>query len=323
MDEEPQTIAELEFAIREFINEPRKRQLLRKRPSDWSQICSSLDAIGDTLLAIDAFPIGNGERHKGTLYLWIYGLLQACFLQQDAIGNLAEALQLEDSYKDYPELLKIRELRNDAVGHPTKRRHKPPYCYCSISRVSLSTSAFQMMIEDGDCRAEFRNVTLSAVVSDQKAYAQKLLASVLAKLQRELREHKEQFKMAPLTALFPETLGYAFEKVSQGIFESGPDSHGHAAFGLSWLESIERVLRTVQEALVEREFPLDAHSPIGYLYEQVDYPITKLRVFLEAKKTQGDTPIDDKTASIHEFFLRKKCEELRELAAEIDADYAS
>ena len=89
----------LERRIRDLINEPRKRRLLIKRGPLWHQLCASLDAIGDSQLAIAAYPAAPGSD-DGEVYLAIYGLLQACFLQQDAIHNLCEALDLDDSYKE-------------------------------------------------------------------------------------------------------------------------------------------------------------------------------------------------------------------------------
>lgn len=194
-------VPELEMRIRDFTNEPRKSQLLRAQKHVWQQLCASLDVIGDSQLAIDAFPTEGTREGPGLLYLSIYGLLQACFLQQDAIQHLCEALKLGDSYKDYPKLLLIRELRNDVVGHPTKRHPKPPHRYCSISRISLSPAGFKMLIEESDS-SEFSYVSMPEVIADQRTYVRELLSSILAKLETELAEHKEQFRMERLTIAF-------------------------------------------------------------------------------------------------------------------------
>lgn len=93
--------------------------------------------------------------------------------------------------------------------------------------------------------------------------------------------------------------------------------------GLWGLEHIRGVLTRVKEALAKREIELDAYSGIGYLYEEVQFPIDRLEAFLEAKKASKTTPIDDKTASIFVAFLRSKLDELREMAREVDHDYES
>ena len=320
MENERLDIPELEAGIRDLINEPRKSRLLRSRRYVWDQLCASLDVIGDSQLAIDAFPTAATTRNHGALYLSIYGLLQACFLQQDAIQHLCEALGLEDTYKDHPQLLIIREIRNDAVGHPTKRLPKPPHRYCSISRVSMSAAGFQMLVEEAET-SEFSYVSLPDVIADQRTYTRELLSSILAKLKRELEEHKERFKMEKLVDCFRSQRGYAFEKLSQGVYESGPEKAAHAGMGLWGLGHIRSVLASVQEALAKREIKLDTYSGIGYLYDEVNYPIDQLEAFLDAKKAGDQTPIDEKAASIFVFFLQKKLDELHEMAREIDDDY--
>jgi len=60
--------------LRLFINKPRiQYRLLKKRPL-WFQLCSSLDTIEDTELAIDSYLSSEFEK-DGELYLAIYGLL--------------------------------------------------------------------------------------------------------------------------------------------------------------------------------------------------------------------------------------------------------
>jgi len=49
------SISELEQDIRKFINSPRKQFHLLKDAEAWNRLCSSLDVIGDTELAIDAY----------------------------------------------------------------------------------------------------------------------------------------------------------------------------------------------------------------------------------------------------------------------------
>lgn len=129
--------------------------------------------------------------------------------------------------------------------------------------------------------------------------------------------------MELLADLFPQTLGYHFEKLNQGIYESGPEKAAHAGMGLGGLRNIRSVLTSVHEALTKRGYELDAHSGIGHLYEEVRYPIEKLQAFLEAKHANGTIPIDEEAALIFVFFLRAKVEELREIAREIDEEKAA
>src|SRR5436305_4919223 len=126
--------------------------------------------------------------------------------------------------------------------------------------------------------------------------------------------------MDTLVGLFPPTMGYDFEKLNQGIYESGPEKTAHAGMALGALRNVRGVLTRLHEALTKRGHELDPYSGIGYLYEEVRYPIAKLEAFLETKHANGIVPIDEEAASIFAFFIRAKLEELREIAGEIDAE---
>jgi len=115
----------------------------------WLQMCSCLDVLGDTSLAIDAF-LDFSERSKrngsGENYLRLYGLLQSLFVQQDAVKHLSECFDEKDDFlKDY-NLSNIRTIRNISVGHPTKRgekgKGKPKYGF--ITRMSLTHDTFEI-----------------------------------------------------------------------------------------------------------------------------------------------------------------------------------
>src|SRR5205823_10451654 len=89
--------------------------------------------------AISAYLSYPNEDDLGKLYLHAYGLLQALFVQQDALAHAAEAIGLEYQLPD--ELKPIRKIRNDAVGHPTKRGNKHPESF-GIIQISLCHESF-------------------------------------------------------------------------------------------------------------------------------------------------------------------------------------
>ena len=90
-------------------------------------LTAAMDVVSDTESAIVSYARANSE-HKGTLYLVIYGLLQAMYLQQDALRNMVHALEGSEVYKldTEPEAMWIRQIRNDSVGHPTKQGTTKP-----------------------------------------------------------------------------------------------------------------------------------------------------------------------------------------------------
>lgn len=90
------TVTNLEDRIREFINNGRKQSALLKDLTIWNKLCSSLDVIGDTQLAIQAHSQLKNIKGDGASYLIIYGTLQAMLLQQDALKHISDALNIKN-----------------------------------------------------------------------------------------------------------------------------------------------------------------------------------------------------------------------------------
>ena len=93
-------------------------------------MCGSLDAIGSAQLAVDAFKSHKNDTNNiGLKHLMAYGLLQSLYVQQDAVSNLCESIDVpkplnvqyrDDLQRNHPNLHKIRQLRNTGIGHPSR-----------------------------------------------------------------------------------------------------------------------------------------------------------------------------------------------------------
>jgi cellobiose phosphorylase len=110
------TIAELESKIRDRINRGRMQHELLGRSADWNKLCSALDVVGDTELALDAYLKHPEIKSTGLCYVHVYGALQLLQLQQDAVDHICRALRI--TAKNSPKLPHIRKIRNSSVGHP-------------------------------------------------------------------------------------------------------------------------------------------------------------------------------------------------------------
>src|SRR5207245_11561415 len=112
--------------IREFIQHPRRLDPLLNDPG-WNVLASAMDVVSDTESAITSYEHGDCAD-KGTLYLVLYGLLQAMYVQQDGLENLVRALERNEQYKieSEPEAELIRRVRHDTIGHPTKQGSLKP-----------------------------------------------------------------------------------------------------------------------------------------------------------------------------------------------------
>ena len=83
---------------------------------DWSKLCSSLDVIGDTAQAFDSYLKIDEPESLGEKYLNIYGVLQALFIQQDAVTHFSEMCNLR--VKNLRNVLNLPEMcfRKSAVS---------------------------------------------------------------------------------------------------------------------------------------------------------------------------------------------------------------
>lgn len=124
-------LREYETAFRDLVtfsnwgsNQSVKKTLRLNKDQDWSFICTALDVIGDTTLAIkNFFEYGlkgaTDGNDAGEKYLRLYGVLNSTYLQQEAIYSLCKFNNLADPQKVMEEIrkLKIFEIRNKIGAH--------------------------------------------------------------------------------------------------------------------------------------------------------------------------------------------------------------
>jgi hypothetical protein len=309
-------------AIRDFINNPRRQYRLLKNEPLWFQLCSSLDVIGDTQLAIDSYGAGEFGGSHGARYLAVYGLLQALFVQQHAVRDLCESLGIPQTIGNYPKLKDIAEIRNDSVGHPTKRDRRRPTSYHFMVRMTLRPEGFDLHSRYADGRFESTRVRTPDLIADQRRYVDAILDAVVRQLEDEDAAHKERFKMEKLAELFPPTLGYYFEKISAAA--AGDDS---PAMGAAGLQGVRAALQAFEEALLRRDLALDTYDCIKHTYKHpyggLEYPLAQLEGFFATLESGQQPSIDQQAAYIFAWFVKGKVDDLRGMAQEIDTDYSS
>lgn len=118
-------------AYRELVNaktwnsqESIRNSLRLNKDEDWSFICTAMDIVGDACLAIEnflRFGMDGPTRYKdtGEKYLRLYGVLNATYIQQQAIHNLYKLNNVlnPNKVKQQIENLKIREVRHKLGAH--------------------------------------------------------------------------------------------------------------------------------------------------------------------------------------------------------------
>lgn len=303
-------MSELEKVVRHHINTTRYQTTLISNLDIWNQICSSLDTIGDTLLSIEAYVVSPYPEAIGLKYIHTYGILQAIFIQQDAMRHLSEAFSLE--YFATEKLQKIRALRNAAIGHPTKNNVQKTVYYNYISRISLQKWGFTLLRSSESDRTEFIDVDLMHLIKEQVdeiKVSYKLLADKLVETDK---MHKEKHKDNFLVDIFPSSTGYLFEKVSQGIHTP---HGGNREFGLSMLQSIEGIYQKFETSLAERG---DLNEYIRFDLAEYKHGISVLKFYLSGE----NTTMQETDARIYGFFLYERHKHFVKIAEEIDEEYS-
>lgn len=302
-------VAELESQIRDVFNIPRRHKNTRSDRANFNQACSALDAIGDTELALQEFKPNNSSFTTGISYILAYGVLQAIFLQQDAIKHLALSLGLPFYLPD--ELREIRELRNDAVGHPTNRdidRKKKIKSFHHISRATLSKAGFQLMSTySNNDSYDFKNVQFDTIINIQSKFCEKLLDDIINKLKDDENTHREKFMNDKLTDCFHSSLSYIFSKVKEGARNTtGRD------FALSNFKSIIKAISSFEKNLIDR----GEEESIEYIKEDLSYSTEKVLNYLEGKED-----VDLRAAEIFIEYVERQVNLLKQIAKDIDGNY--
>ncbi len=312
------SVHELNNQVRELINVPRKHYQLRQDVAFFSQLCSSLDVIGDTEEAIAAYHGKEFGASKAAHYLALYGVLQAIYVQQDAVLNLSESLGIREKIDNYPGLKAVRELRNDVAGHPTKRDKAKglPTTYHHVSRMTLGHSSFTLLtFFSSGAPFKVRRIDMLQLIAEQKKYISTVLVGLVSKLEAEDKAHKDAFRMEKLVDIFPLTIGYTLEKIAEGVLKDN-----YAELAPAHLEQLEEVLRKFREAVGHRD--KDFYESLEDDYKLVNHCIEYLEGFF-LKKEQGVTTEGDTfTAQIFTTYLHDQVEVMKQYAKGIDDEYA-
>ena len=127
-------------------------------------------------------------------------------------------------------------------------------------------------------------------------------------------EHRQLFENETLEALFPEPLRYYFEKV----YESIRGNHGWE-YGTWHVSLIREIVEKFNAALENRRIA-GAYPGVEYQLKLLEYPLSQLAEYFAHK---GQWRLNEKDAEIFTSFVQSELSKLREMALEIDAEYAT
>jgi len=298
-------------AIREYTNHPWKQTTLLADKVKWEKLCASMDVVEDSQLAIESyFNLKEFNALKGG-YLFLYGLLQAFYLQQDAINHLSQVLfNKKINFKEeYPALYSTRELRNDAVGHPTDRNNETSFHYISMGSITKKgfTLASFFPKQSGP---KYNKIDLYKLKEQQELCVILILDEVINMLGKEQKEHKKKFKNQKLKDLIPNDPSYSIGKIYNGISSNYPLAKMN--FNL-----IKKTYNNLKKGINERYGSCDALSGVGVVVEKIDYILNKFTSWFDRNNIFGN-----KDAEIFLDTLNAQLKELYQMANEIDEEFS-
>ena len=309
-------------SIRDFIQHPRRLDPLLKDKPGWNVLASAMDVVSDTESAIRSYELCD-YTDRGMLYLVLYGLLQAMYVQQDGLENLVRVLEGNEQYKIEiePEAEFIRRVRHDTVGHPTKQGGTKPrkdgqpgeQISHAIVQHALHKEGFTLLRASNLKDTKFIDYCTEDLIAQNRALAVRVLTRTQKKLEDIEMEHRKAFEGEKLVSIFPTTLGYFFEKVYAAIHNP---SYGNRPMGEIGLQCIVTAFASFKAALDKRGI-LNESSDIHYELDEVEYPLIELGLYFSG----SGLLTDPRAASIFAHFAHNKMEGLVRIAKEIDAEY--
>lgn len=306
------SISDLLRQIRDLINIPRKRFILLEDRKIWYMLTSSMDVIGDTELASDAYLASiEDDREVGNLYLGLYGILQVLFVQQDAVMHLSESLGIKYTLDE--ELNSIRNIRNDSIGHPTKRGWGQDLSFHYISRISMSRKGFRLMSAHPGSQAEFTEIDVFELITRQRKNLRNALSNVVAHLREEELDHRKYFRNQKLEEISGADLTYNFEKIGNAVF-----ADTHRELGMIHVESVLGKVAAFKSALEARGL-LQAHELKEFL-GMASYSLSELRDYID---DPTNSRLNNKDAEVFFDYARRRLDQLVERAKEFDEEYES
>lgn len=316
------TVSELNRQIRDFVNDSTiKKTSLRskKKLGYWDLFFSALDTIDDTCIAIDSFKNLSDKTFSKNKYLITYGLMQALFIQQDGVRHLKRAvLGINLDFRtDYPELYKIRQIRNETVGHPAQTKNRginskyelDEVSACTINRSTLARDGFEYILWMNS-KTEHKHIKFQEILESQE----KALVLELSKIHKQLvadeKQHKQKFAGNKLSSLLDEKTLYQLNLI-YGVVWDDP-------LGWSSFDYYYKQYQQVRQGLEERygKFGVSLRiSGTAEVIKKLDYIFKKLDSFKQME------PLDPQEFEIYVDALCAELGELKDHLTEVDSEF--
>lgn len=316
--------------IRDLTNSSILSKIIFENNKAQSQIYSSLDYLEDTALALSSY-IYNSQissvaidtaDSKPNVYIIIYGVLQSLAIQQDSTNHILEVLK-EDTKKYFSkELIRIKDIRNYSIGHPTKKNLKnKQHSFSYLVRHSATNYSFEILkYTENETRPSNEHINLLELIEIQYKELLKIFNNIIMVLKKKEKQHKRKFESEKLAEILKGTTQYEIEKMFEFTYEGFSPIK---AILSDWsVKHLKDRLQLLKEALIKRNIDV-TRDMWKHDFEHLDYALTELQKDIKYfnNKEYGKMIYEREMHTILAEFISKKIDDLRECAKEIDEDY--
>ena len=157
---------------------------------DFERYCVAKDTVQDTAEAVMSHREQGFTDDVYRRYVEYYGVLQAIYMQQDAIKALFALFMAPDEidYSLLPNWQILRDLRNNTVGHPVGRLKR-----LDRSQIAYDCVNYQWYPKDNPSSCKSENINLGAVLDGYDCEAGGVLQSIWSRLEAECTaKHTQQ-----------------------------------------------------------------------------------------------------------------------------------
>lgn len=276
---------------------------------DYERVFTSIDLIEDCENAIEEFeniPETN-LQNRSTLY--IYGVLQSMYCQQDGLFHLYKTIT-NKTLKNVYELFElynfnksIREVRDDIAGHPADRKNGKEFYFIGKgpnTKYSFSYAGYTPHFRKVD-------VDLRQFIEEQRKFTITVLNAVGKTISEQIKIHKDKFKSMKLADIV-NNLNYPTQLIYRGIF----NNHPLAEIGLKEIREKLDALRIELEKRYNNKIP-DSISDIFRLQTHI---LLRIDSWIANKELERNTD-----AEIFMDSFDHQMDELMEILKEIDDEF--
>jgi hypothetical protein len=316
---EPQALVAVR-ALRDFFNHSvlLRTQLYDNRfNGQWLLFHTALDTIEDGVIAVETFRLHSAEHIRLNPLLALSGFLQLIYVQLDAVKFLVDSFEAKKSGDKVffgENILKIRYLRNNTIGHPVKNtgvKGKIAYTLLPVLLIEQSKFTYTLQYSDGQNTIEEREYQVICTQVDEFIHTK--ISMLLEQLQQEEQQYKAKFSNSKLASFNLSDYNLYQSRMSLRGANIGSDAISYAVMYDSINNDIETFIRLLNERI--------SITSQQIFMENIHNTLQKLHHIMKRLSPATVPDIDNLEVQIYVDALIKSINELQSIALEWDEEY--